>query len=101
MSLYIAVITYIVMIVLLSCIRSTYPLVLFAFISIFMSLSINSLFDSTGTMATTTFTTTGGLAWTQSDFMTLLYISLTMMIFAKAAVMNFSKKSKEMENKNE
>ena len=96
MSLYIAVITYIMMIVLLSCIRAVYPLVLFAFLSIFISLSINSLFDSAGTMATTTFTTVAGTVYTQSNFMTLLYIVLTMMIFAKVGVMKMKKKGEDL-----
>lgn len=96
MSLYIAVITYLILIMLLICIRSLYPLLLFGFIVSFMALSVTSLFDSSGTMAITSFTTYMGVSITQTTWIQVLYGALTLTIFGKTIVLS-RKKSNNLE----
>ena len=80
MTLFEAVIVYVLLILVLSTLKDLYPLILFGFMVSFIALSLVSIFDSAGTFTTTTFSGTV----TQKTWLELLYGSLTLVSFYKA-----------------
>lgn len=92
MSLFEAVMVYILMIIVMSVLRDLYSLILFGFLSSFISLSLVAIFDSSGVFSTTFFTgTTTVLTWIQ-----VLYGTLTMVIFYKAYFVAWRGKQKHI-----
>ena len=91
MTLFEAVIVYILLILVLSTLKDLYPLILFGFMVSFIALSLVSIFDSAGTFSTTTFGTVTQLTWLE-----VLYGSLTMVTFYKAYYIAWRGKNKHI-----
>ena len=92
MSLFEAVLVYVILILVLNALSDKFSLLLFSFMVSFISLSIVSIFDSSGTFATTTFSGTV----TQKTWLELLYGSLTLISFYKIAYVQYRIKNKQV-----